>query len=171
MNKAIIVLSGSPEAKNKFAEIVKRVAWVWAINAKDLIRENLKLFYWDGSRTEDVNKLVLEQFELFNKNFDFEKKYLSDKITKFNEDDSEFKTNGSNTFDKFVLISHGVSKDILPYLQEEYGVFKIHLSRKDYNSNEKFPNDVTVLYEDGDDFVVEVNKIIEILTKGSFANG
>lgn len=167
MKKVIIVLSGSPEAKNKFAEIVKRVAWVWAINAKDFVRENLKLFYWNGSRTEDINKLVSEQLELLNQKFDFERKYLSDKITKFNEDDSEFKTNGNNTFDKFVLIAHGVSKDSLPYLQSEYGVFKIHLSRKDYNSNEKFSNDVTVLYEDSEDFIVEVNKIIEILTKGN----
>ena len=45
MKKTIIVLSGSPEAKNKFAEIVKDMAWVWSINAKDFLRENLRLFY------------------------------------------------------------------------------------------------------------------------------
>ena len=91
MKKTIIVLSGSPEAKNKFAEIVKDMAWVWSINAKDFLRENLRLFYWDGSRTDEINKLVVEQLELFNEKFDFEKNYLVDKITKFNEDDSEVK--------------------------------------------------------------------------------
>lgn len=163
MKKTIIVLSGSPEAKNKFAEIVKDMAWVWSINAKDFLRENLRLFYWDGSRTDEINKLVIEQLELFNEKFDFEKRYLVDKITKFNEDDSEVKVKENKTFDKFVLIAHGVSKNLLPFLQEEYGVFKIHLSKREYNSNEKFANDFTILYEDDADFNVEVNKLIEVL--------
>lgn len=163
MKKTIMVLSGSPEAKNKFAEIVKDMAWVWSINAKDFLRENLRLFYWDGSRTDEINKLVVEQLELFNEKFDFEKKYLVDKITKFNEDDSEVKVKENKTFDKFILIAHGVSKNLLPFLQEEYGVFKIHLSKKEYNSNEKFANDVTILYEDDENFNVEVNKLIEVL--------
>ena len=165
MKKTIIVLSGSPEAKNKFAEIVKDMAWVWSINAKDFLRENLRLFYWDGSRTDEINKLVAGQLELFNEKFDFEKNYLADKITKFNEDDSEVKVKENKTFDKFVLIAHGVSKNLLPFLQEEYGVFKIHLSKKEYNSNEKFTNDVTILYEDDENFNVEVNKLIEVLAK------
>lgn len=163
MKKTIIVLSGSPEAKNKFAEIVKDMAWVWSINAKDFLRENLRLFYWDGSRTDEINKLVVEQLELFNEKFDFEKRYLVEKITKFNEDDSEVKVKENKTFDKFVLIAHGVSKNLLPFLQEEYGVFKIHLSKREYNSNEKFANDFTILYEDDADFNVEVNKLIEVL--------
>ena len=165
MKKTIIVQSGSPEPKNKFAEIVKDMAWVWSINAKDFLRENLRLFYWDGSRTDEINKLVVEQLELFNEKFDFEKNYLVDKITKFNEDDSEVKVKENKTFDKFVLIAHGVSKNLLPFLQEEYGVFKIHLSKKEYNSNEKFTNDVTILYEDDENFNVEVNKLIEVLAK------
>lgn len=163
MKKTIILLSGSPDAKNRFAEIAKTVSWVWAINAKDYIRENLKLFYWDGSRTEEINKLVAEQLELFNEKFNFEKNYLVDKITKFNEDDSEVKINGNKTFDKFILIAHGVSKDLVSFLQEEYGVFKIHLSKREYNSSE-ITNDYTVLYEDDENFVVEVNRIIEVLT-------
>ena len=163
MKKTIIVLSGSPEAKNKFAEIVKDMAWVWSINAKDFLRENLRLFYWDGSRTDEINKLVVEQLELFNEKFDFEKRYLVDKITKFNEDDSEVKVKENKTFDKFVLIAHGVSKNFLPFLQEVYGVFKIHLSKREYNSNEKFANDFTILYEDDADFNIEVNKLIEVL--------
>ena len=165
MKKTIIVQSGSPEPKNKFAEIVKDMAQVWPINAKDFLRENLRLFYWDGSRTDEINKLVVEQLELFNEKFDFEKNYLVDKITKFNEDDSEVKVKENKTFDKFVLIAHGVSKNLLPFLQEEYGVFKIHLSKKEYNSNEKFTNDVTILYEDDENFNVEVNKLIEVLAK------
>ena len=162
MKKAILLISGSPEAKNKFAEIVKKIAWVWAINSKDFIRENLKLFYWDGSRNEEINKMVENQLSLFNEMFDFEKKFLIEKITNFKEDDSEVKIKENKTFDKFILIAHGVSKSLVPFLQEEYGIFKIHLSRRDYHSNENF-NDMTVLYEDDENFVIEVNKLIEIL--------
>lgn len=166
MKKTIIVLSGSPEAKNKFAEIVKDMAWVWSINAKDFLRENLRLFYWDGSRTEEINKLVEDQLKLYNENFDFERKFLKDKIERFLSDEDEFKKSPEGkVFDKFILIAHGVSKNLVPFLQDEYGVFKIHISKKEYNSNEKFDNDIAVLYEDEEDFTIQVNKIVEVLTK------
>ncbi len=164
MKKTILLISGSPEAKNKFAEIVKEIAWVWAINSKDFIRENLKLFYWDGSRNEEINLFISNQLELYNEKFDFEKKYLMEKINRFQADESEVKVHENKTFDKFVLIAHGVSKDLVSFLQEEYGVFKIHLSKREYHSNENL-NDYTVLYEDDENFTIEVNRIVEVLTK------
>ena len=164
MKKTILLISGSPEAKNKFAEIVKEIAWVWAINSKDFIRENLKLFYWDGSRNEEINLVISNQLELYNEKFDFEKKYLMEKINRFQADESEVKVHENKTFDKFVLIAHGVSKDLVSFLQEEYGVFKIHLSKREYHSNENL-NDYTVLYEDDENFTIEVNRIVEVLTK------
>lgn len=164
MKKAVIVLSGSPEAKNKFAEIVKKISWRWEINPKDFVRESFKLFYWDGSKTDETNKLAAEQLELYNNKFDFERKYLTYKITKFNEDDSEVKVSGDKTFDKFVLIAHGVSKNLVSFLQEEFGAFKIHLTKKEYNSNQVI-NDAVILYEDDENFVVEVNRLIDILTR------
>jgi len=164
MKKTILLISGSPEAKNKFAEIVKEIAWVWAINSKDFIRENLKLFYWDGSRNEEINLFISNQLELYNEKFDFEKKYLMEKINRFQADESEVKVHENKTFDKFVLIAHGVSKDLVSFLQEDYGVFKIHLSKREYHSNENL-NDYTVLYEDDENFTIEVNRIVEVLTK------
>lgn len=164
MKKTILLISGSPEAKNKFAEIVKEIAWVWAINSKDFIRENLKLFYWDGSRNEEINLFISNQLELYNEKFDFEKKYLMEKINRFQADESEVKVHENKTFDKFVLIAHGVSKDLVSFLQEDYGVFKIHLSKREYHSNENL-NDYTVLYEDDENFTFEVNRIVEVLTK------
>lgn len=166
MKKTIILLSGSPNSKNRFTEIVKDIAWIWGINSKDYIRENLRLFSWDGNRTEEINKLVEDQLKLYNENFDFERKFLKDRIERFLSDEDEFKKSPEGkVFDKFILIAHGVSKNLVPFLQDEYGVFKIHISKREYNSNEKFDNDITVLYEDEEDFTIQVNKIIEVLTK------
>lgn len=168
MQKTIILLSGTPEGKTKFAEIAQQISWVWQINPKNHIRDNAKLFYWDGTKTEETWKYVVEQLEILNKYFDFERKFLKDKIQRFLGDTDEYKTSKElKVFDKFILIAHGVSKGLVPFLQEEYGVFKIHISKKEYNSNEKFSNDVVVLYEDEENFSLEVNRIIEVLTKSN----
>lgn len=164
--KAIILLSGDPQTKNKFIDMVESIAWIWNINPKNKLRNNLKSnFYWKGDKTEEVEKFISDQLVSYNELFDFEKSFLAEKIKAFNDDDSEVKTHEDKTFDKFVLIVHGVSKSLVPFLQEEYGVFKIHLSKREYNSNENL-NDYTVLYEDDENFTIEVNRIIEILTKG-----
>ncbi len=165
MKKAIILLSGDPESKSKFTKIVESIAWVWNVNPKNPIRNNLKSFYWKGDRTEEIENLISSQLIVYNQLFDFERSFLIEKITNFNNDESEVKVHENKTFDKFVLIAHGVSKDLVPFLQEEYGVFKIHLSKREYHSNENL-NDYTVLYEDDENFTIEVNRIVEILTKG-----
>ncbi len=166
MKKTIILLSGSPNSKNRFAEMVKNIAWIWEINSKDYLRENLRLFSWDGNRTEEINKLVEDQLKLYNERFDFERKFLKDRIERFLSDEGEFKKSSEGkVFDKFVLIVHGVSKELVPFLQEEYGIFRVHLSKKEYNSNERFPKDITILYDDENNFSLEVNRIIEVLTK------
>jgi hypothetical protein len=165
MQKTVILLSGTPQGKQSFAQKVKEIAWVWQINPKDHIKDNAKTFYWDGVKTEEIYKYVGEQLPILNRYFNYEQKYLEDKIERFLSDDDEYKRSGDKVFDKFILVVHGVSKDLVPFLQEEYGVFRIHISKKEYNSSEKFPPDVTMLYEDEDKFTIEVNRVIEILTK------
>lgn len=164
MRKSIILLSGTPAGKSEFGKIAQEISWVWQVNPKDHVRDTSKLFYWNGVKTEKTWKYINEQLAILNKYFDYEKNFLKDKIERFLGDDAEYKTSKDNkVFDKFILIAHGVSKDLVPFLQEEYGVFKIHISKKEYNSNEKFDNDITVLFEDEEDFTIQVNKIIEVL--------
>ena len=82
MRKAIILLNGTPEAKNTFSGILKEIAWTWEINPKSYIRDKAKIFYCDGE--SDVSKYASEQLELVNTHFQFEKNYLLDNIRKFN---------------------------------------------------------------------------------------
>jgi len=167
MKKTIILLSGTPDGKSKFAEIAREISWTWEINPKNQIRDNARSFYWKKNDKDDIYKYISEQLEILNRYFDFERNFLKDKIERFLSDEDEFKKSPEGkVFDKFILIAHGVSKNLVPFLQDEYGVFKIHISKKEYNSNEKFDNDITVLYEDEEDFTIQVNKIIEVLTKG-----
>lgn len=166
MKKTVLLMSGTPDGKAKFAKIAQEISWIWQINPKTYIRDNAKLFYWEKTETEDIYKYIGEQLEILNRHFDFERKFLKDRIERFLSDEDEFKKSPEGkVFDKFILIAHGVSKNLVPFLQDEYGVFKIHISKREYNSNEKFNNDITVLYEDEEGFTIQVNKIIEVLTK------
>jgi len=69
MKKAIILLSGDPESKSKFTKIVESIAWVWNVNPKNPIRNNLKSFYWKGDRTEEVENLISSQLIVYNQLF------------------------------------------------------------------------------------------------------
>lgn len=162
MKKAIILLSGTPSGKSKFIEIAKKESWIWNINSRDFLGTKAPSFYWDGERNENYYKFLGEYLKLVNKYFDFEEKYLREKFDKFSSDDSEFKSSGDKQFDKFVLIAHGVSKELVSTLESDYGVFKIHVSRKDLNSNIE-PD--LVLYEDDENFEAETIRFIETLTK------
>ena len=44
MRKAIILLNGTPEAKNTFSGILREIAWTWEINPKSYIRDKAKIF-------------------------------------------------------------------------------------------------------------------------------
>lgn len=160
MKKAIILLNGTPEGKNSFNFVLKEIAWVWSINPKAYVADKAKLFHYDG--VGDIEEYVGEHLKLVNSKFDFEKKYLSDNISRFNADDDEVKTHGNKSFDTFVLVAHGVSRDVVEYLKSEFGVFTIHISRRDLKTNiERYD---TVLYYDDEDFSIQVNRAIHVLT-------
>ena len=98
------------------------------------------------------------------KYFYFEARYLKDQIEKFLSEDSESKTDKVKKFNTFLLIVHGVSKELVSELESEYGVFQVHISQRNLNTNIELYD--TVLYEDDDNFENEVNRVIRILTKG-----
>jgi len=164
MKKAIILLSGSPSGKNKFIEEAKKSSWLWNCNSRDFLGTKAHSLYWDGEKNEKYYDFTLEFLNLVNKYFYFEARYLKDQIEKFLSEDSESKTDKVKKFNTFLLIVHGVSKELVSELESEYGVFQVHISQRNLNTNIELYD--TVLYEDDDNFENEVNRVIRILTKG-----
>ena len=164
MEKAILLISGSPSGKSKFIETAKKSSWCWNCNAKDFLGTKTNSFYWNGERDEEYYRFTYEFLELVNRYFRFEEKYLKNKIEDFLKDDSPNKLSKDGTvFDKFLLIAHGVSRELVSTLKDDYGVFQIHISRRDLNSNAESMNDL-VLYEDDENFEGEVNRVVNVLT-------
>jgi hypothetical protein len=166
MNKTIILLSGSPGAKAKFIESAKKIAWLWNLSPKDFIRANSKIFYWvsEPDNKEKDNRYLREMLELLNRHCEFERKYLEQNLQNFQDDDSQQKENKEGkVFDNFVAIIHGVSKPLVNFLQEDFGAFRIHVSRHDLNTNEEL-QDIT-LYEDDENFSERVLQVISTLAR------
>ena len=162
MNKAIILLSGLPSAKTKFIEESKKSNFLWNCNFRDFLGTKANGLYWDGERDENYYGFTLEFSRLVSKYFRAEEKYLKEKIEKFLADDSEEKKIGNNVFTNFLLIVHGVSKELVSTLESEYGVFQIHVSRRELNSSIELYD--IVLYEDDENFESEVQRVISVLT-------
>jgi hypothetical protein len=170
MKKAIVILSGESGSKNKFDLLVKNQSWVWAINAKnELSRASKNHLFWDGERTEEFHKFLGIFLELVNEYFNFETKYIRLMIEKFINDTDEFKLltprdgGEQKKFDKFLLVIHGVNKELVQTLEEEYGAFQLHVTTRELNTN--IENHDQVLYSDDENFESEVNRVIDILTK------
>ena len=162
MKKAIFLLSGTPSGKSRFDEIAKQKAWCWNINFNNFLGALSKNFYWQGERDEHYYQFIAHLRDLVNREWGAEEKYLREKIQKFNADDSEQKVMGDAQFDTFILIVHGVSKNLVSCLEEDYGVFKVHISQRKLNSNiEKHDY---ILYEDDPDFEEQVQRLVRVLT-------
>lgn len=163
MRKAIILLNGTPAEKKNFSSILKEIAWVWDIDPRKYIRDKAKQFFYCNGDLSDIGKYVAEQLNLVNKHFDFERTYLTENIQRFVDDEDEVKTFGNRSFDKFVLVVNGVSAELLEFLKEEHGAFVVTVSRRDLNTNVESQD--MILYSDEDSFSIEINKLIEVLTK------
>lgn len=163
MNKATILLSGLPEGKSKFIENAKKISWCWNVNPLDFLSTKSNGFYWDGERNEEHYKFLREFLGIVNKYYMFELKYLKEKIEKFLSDENEQKLSGDKIFTNFILIAHGVSKELVSILKDEYGVYQIHISRRDLNSNIELYD--LVLYEDDENFEEEVIRVVTTLAK------
>ena len=162
MQKQIIIVSGSPSAKRKLSDIIRKNCWLREVNPKKSIREGFKLFYWDGE--SDVEDFVQEHLNRLNEKFDYENRFIDENVRSFWGDDDEYKnTKSGRRYENYALVLHGVSKNIVKYLQDEYGAFKIHVSRREYHTVTKTDNDVILLYEDDESFEGEVEKLLGVL--------
>lgn len=163
MKKAIILLSSDLQSSNRFIEEAKKVSWVRNCDPKGFLGSKANGFYWDGEKNQHHYDFTLEFLGLVNKYFYFEARFLKDKIEKFLCEDYEIKKDRQGKeFDTSLLVVHDISKDLVNELESEYGVFQIHVSRRDLNANIELYD--TVLYEDDENFGEEVNRVISVLT-------
>jgi len=162
MDKTIILLSGTPSGKAKFDSLARRGNWTWNVNPKNKLSDESRSLGWDGVVDDAHHRFIAEYIALLNKHLSYEKKFLEEKISSFKADESESKSlrDSEEKFTRFMLIIHGVSKFLVEELQKEHGAFKIHITRRDLNSN-VIPVSDFVLYEDDPDFEKQVLKITE----------
>lgn len=165
MNKAIILISGSPASKNKFLQIAKKNSWVWNVNFNGFLADALRGILADQEKDEKFYKFVSDLKQLAIRNFDAERKYLLEKIKNFREDGDTKKTDGNNFYENFILIIHGVSKDseLLEELKNE-GAYRISLSKREYNTIPSEMIDMTY-YEDEETFEDDIEKFLKIIMK------
>jgi hypothetical protein len=164
MQKAILLLTGSPSSKNEFDRIAKETCWVWAVNPNNRLSDISKSLFWDGERTEEFQKFLHKFRTLVNEHLEFEEKYIKSMIEKFLADEDSVKVSpDSKTFSKFLLVIHGLSNSLYQVLKDEYGAFQIHVSSRSLNTN--IESHDLCLYEDDDDFEQKVNGLIDSLSK------
>jgi hypothetical protein len=168
MNKAIIVLTGSPEAKVKFDEIAKRDYFVWNANSKNrLTKIDKDDLYWNGVKDKSYHEFIDEFLDLVNRYNQFENKYIGELIEKFTQDDCDQRIikdvlGNEKVFDNFLLVIHGLTKTLTEELKDQEGIFQLHLGDK---KNTIVENHDYVIFEDEENFEAEVLKVLKVLTK------
>ena len=163
MNKTIVVLTGEPDAKNEFLDKVKPLAWFNNFNPKSYLGKVTEHIREEKERDEDYWNFLAEFLKLTNKYFDYDEPSVRKKIEEFLADSEEVKvTNDGKTFDKFLLIIHGLSRDIRESLKEEYPLYVIRLATRNQPSSET--NQDFVLETDADGYQEEVVRVVNILT-------
>jgi hypothetical protein len=165
MKKAIVAISGSNSGKRRFSEVAKRASWLWEVNPVNSLTDVSKSrFYWDGERTDKYDEFMFELHSRVNSVFNFDEKYVTESIFKFNADESEYKEIGGNRFEKFLLVIHGINDKLINKLREDYGVFQLHITSSNIKTSEG--NHDYILYEDADTFEEDIERTINVLTKG-----
>lgn len=174
MNKALIILTGSPSSKNKFDEIVTKSCWRWAGNCRNKIPETATDYGWDGEKNENFYSYQREQIDLVNRYFKHEERYYGELIERFEQDSDEVKVlktkDGEKVFTKFLLILHGVSPELTEKLKEQHGAYQIHVTNHELKTNVDIHD--LVYFEDDETFEDDINNLIVSLTgeKGGVQN-
>lgn len=169
MKKGIIILTGTPQGLKQFTKTARDVAWVWGINPKDAIADfSRKLGKLSGEDDCEVEPFASQVLSLSNKQFDYEKRFLDDKIGEFLSDTSPLKKFRDKTYNRFILVLTGISKGMYTYLEEEYGAFQIHVAETAnataVSGKGKILHDYVVCYDDNK-FPEKLASVIQILTE------
>ena len=163
MNKTILVLTGEPEQKNDFIERVKSLAWINNTNPKSNLGRFVNQVRRNKDRDEDYWNSLSELMKLLNKRFNYEEEFIVEEIEKFLSDDDEVKIDrDGRKYDKFILIIHGLSRDLRDRLKSDYPLFVIRLATSNQPSSETAQD--FVLETDLEDYDKEVIRVVDILT-------
>ncbi len=165
MNKVILILSGDPAGKKIFDGVAKKSSWLWNINARNHLGKVAKdKLFWRNERDDVYNRFIAELFESANKAFNFEENYIKDLLNnKFLADDSDIKTDeNGKMFHNFLFVIHGLSKELVEKLKDEYGAFQLHLTKQEDKSLEDRYD--FVLYEDHENFEQAIESLLWTLT-------
>lgn len=165
MNKAIVVLTGDPEAKNDFIERVKSLAWINNFNPKSYLGRVTDHLREGNEKNEDYWNFLAEVMKLANKYFNYEEESVREKIAKFLSDEDEVKRTDGSSFDSFILIIHGLSVRVRDSLKDEFPLYVIRLATSKQPSNETSQD--FVLETDSDDYDSEVVRVVNGLTKNT----
>lgn len=169
MEKAILILTGTPSGKSRFDSIITQKCWRWNVSAKNWLAEIAKSkLYWSAEdRDENYHKTLANFYEFVNREFDFESHYIREAINRFRAFDADKMTkvddqNQETVFVKFLCVLHGITKELTSKLEQDEGAMQIHVTSRALNTN-IYHHDY-VLYEDDADFEQQVEKVIDILT-------
>jgi len=165
MQKAILILDGNNFAKNEFLKIVKNENheyyeedgwWVWSINSSDVAGVAARTLGFEGPRTNFYYELVKKLKVLGNEYNDFEVNYYKNMVGKVRDNP---KTQ--------LLILHGVEKEHIEQLKEDYGAFSILVTK--YTVDPESEYDVSLCWNPDVsldlEFVEAVKDTIQKLTK------
>ena len=149
MNKAVVLLTGTPSSKSKFVESAKTSACLWNVDLNNFLGSRTKGFYWNGELCWDVRgegkdyeDLTYDIFELI--------------YTYFQENETEEDK-------KNILLVDGASRSLSEKLVSDYGSFKIHISDKDVGEDASLYD--MILCENSENFDSEINRLFNVLTK------
>lgn len=169
MDKAIIVITGTPSGKGQFEKIAKQNVWLWNVNPKNWLGEVARRhLYWSGEeRNEEYHRKIARLYSLVNEEFGFEGHYIAQLLERFRDFDKEVmrgtgEDGQEREFTKFLLVIHGISKELTKRLEEEEGALQVHVTSRTLNTNVELHD--YVLYEDDADFEERVLKLIKVLT-------
>jgi hypothetical protein len=121
--KAIIVMSGDNNpAKTEFTKIAmyNRNLWCWSINPNNVVGVAVRVVAGDGKRDKKYYEAVKEFREYANKNYDFDRRYINEKIDSFRKDP---KTQ--------LLLIHGIDETLSKEIRNKNDdVFALHFVNK-----------------------------------------
>lgn len=120
MNKVIITVGGSREAKNAFQKTLKEKLnyWVWNVNSRNELQFVIGLLGWDGQNKDEKYQEVFKQlYTLAETSYDFRKTYIARMIDRFLAHDRAQ-----------VLIIHQ-AEDMIEDLKLENGILSLYVAR------------------------------------------
>lgn len=164
MSRAIILLSGTKDGKEKFSHTVNKESWTRKISPKDYVWETISPFWGINDSEEKKATFLNKQIQTLNKFVNFEEQFLEKEISTFFDDKLvEVLSPENKPYENQFLLVEDFSWSVVENLKDKWGdlVWAINISRKDLNSSVEL-SDFTV-YEDEPAFEENVKELLDKL--------